>query len=160
MTQPTKRFKTLLTNVQTALAGLAIWQTLTDTATTAAAAEKIYFWAARDDEPREVPPRIVLDIERVGGRYGGNRFQTVAEVLALMELSVPHDKESEADQADWVWSQLETWFDELEAGVGSAGQLNLLNIELDAPPGVLEDPPDIWENMTVWICQFRLEIPV
>lgn len=155
MTLPTKRFRTVLTNVTNTLAGLASFQTVTDSADSTEAATHIYDFAARDDGTQD-PPRIILDINSYQGRLRGGRFVGPCEVLALLEYRVPAEHTDESSQAGWFWAQVENWFDELEAACNGGGGLSLENVMMSMPPGLVEEDDN--NGQVIWITQFMLEV--
>ncbi len=161
MALPKKRFAAVLDNVKTALAGLTVFQTLTGADDADEAKASIYQFGVDDDDERNIPPRIILDLDGHDGRKDGGGFRGPTFVLMLHEYAIPQaSSASYQSAAEWFWGQIDDWYDAFEDAVNGSGQLSVDNIEMSLPPGPIdsEDLPEVFPNRNVWMTQFRVEV--
>lgn len=161
MTLPKKRFKAVLDNVATTLAGLSAFQIVTNSDDATEAADHIYRFAAKDDDDRDAPPRIILDVDEYVGRLNGGGFRGPTFVLVLHQYAIPSQYHaSYPDQADWFWSEMDDWLDELEDVLNGSAELSVDSLQMTMSPGLIEpdDLPAEFLNRYVWSAQFRLEV--
>jgi hypothetical protein len=149
---------TTVDNVRTMLSNIAWWQTITETASAADAAEFIHRFAV-DDEDLSRTPFILLNVEDFTIQGQPSRFDGPLAVECTLVLEVPSvNRTNISTQAQWFWQQLSALLAGIATNKNADGGLMWESIDMATPPGPVEDDDNV--GLIEWLVTLRLNIHV
>ena len=159
MKQP---FGQTLTYMRDLLASWSSVQSITGTATTAAAKALIFHWAA-PPVATTPPPRLILDAGSLDEQLANtSNFSGTLGAEIRFEVPIPDlHKATEHDQKAWFMvNVVDLFLDDMTDQLGTGGMLNVVNRSFTLPPGPADTrtlPPELG-NMALWVWQLKLSI--
>ena len=139
---------TTIANCKSMLSGLAAWQSICKVSTSAEAAKRIVEGGTEEPEDAALCPIILLDVTSVPTNWIANRLRGTLTIEIRVELEVPPEYVTFAQQYVWIWQQCSALLAGINGAVGGSGQLMIDRLETPLLPG--RKDPNLVNGRNEW----------